>query len=180
LVRRLFPARQPASTSASTGDNAGGGNILIIGFGPAGKRVAQTLIDRDMYPHVIELNPQSAQQALDLKLTVHIGDAASSEILEHAGIRSVCAVVVTLPDPRTSRHVIANIKTLVPEAPIIVRARYHRHAANLKEAGAMVVLDEELTVGAALDQELQALLARPQQAAMACALAGQKPVSTAQ
>ncbi len=152
---------------------------MIIGFGPAGKRVAQALIEREIRPHVIELNPQSAQQAQDLNLTVHIGDAASSEVLEHAGIRSVCAVVLTLPDPTTSRNVIANIKTLVPDTPIIVRARYHRHAADLKKAGATVVLDEELTVGAALDQELQALLARPQQAAMACALAGQKPVPTA-
>jgi len=176
LVRRLFPTRQPISNSASTGHSAGGGNILIIGFGPAGKRVAQTLIDRDMHPHVVELNPQSAQQALALKLPVHIGDASSSEVLEHAGIHSVCAVVVTLPDPMTSKNVIANIKTLAPDTPIIVRARYHRHAADLKKAGAMVVLDEELTVGAALGQELQALLARPQQAAMACALAGQKPV----
>jgi monovalent cation:H+ antiporter-2, CPA2 family len=180
LVRRLFPSRLPPADPLSPKDGTRGGNILIIGFGPAGQRVAQTLIARDFRPLVIELNPRSAHQAQILELPVHIGDATNSEVLEHAGIHSVCAVVVTLPDPATSRNVIANLKAIVPEVPIIVRARYHRLAEDLKKAGATVIVDEELTLGEALDQKLQALLLRPQQEALACALAGQKPVSSAE
>jgi CPA2 family monovalent cation:H+ antiporter-2 len=180
LVRRLFPSRLPPADPLSPKDGNRGGNILIIGFGPAGQRVAQTLIARDFRPLVIELNPRSAHQAQILELPVHIGDATNSEVLEHAGIHSVCAVVVTLPDPATSRNVIANLKAIVPEVPIIVRARYHRLAEDLKKAGATVIVDEELTLGEALDQKLQALLLRPQQEALACALAGQKPVSSAE
>jgi len=175
LLRLLSRARPAVSDQALPPDAAGGKHILIVGFGPAGQRVARTLIDREVRPHVIELNPQSAQQAQALQLPVHIGDATSIEVLEHAGIGSVCAVVVTLPDPATCRRVIANCKTLVPEVPVIVRARYHRHAADLRKAGAMIVIDEEIKVGEAIDQELQNLLRQPQQAAMACALAGQKP-----
>lgn len=180
LVRRLFPSRLPPADPIAPKDETRGGNILIIGFGPAGQHVAQTLIAREFRPHVIELNPPSAHQAQALKLPVHIGDATNSEVLEHAGIRSVCAVVVTLPDPATSRNVIANLKAIVPEVPIIVRARYHRLADDLKKAGATVVVDEELTLGEALGLELQALLLRPQQEALACALAGQKPVPGAE
>jgi hypothetical protein len=67
-------------------------------------------------------------------------------------------VVVTLPYPATYRRVIVNLKSLVPEVPIIVRARYHRHAADLKKAGAMIVIDEEVNEGEAVDRELQNLL----------------------
>ena len=175
LLIRIFRARETTFDSILPA-TVGGGNILIIGFGPAGQRVAQTLIDREVRPHIIELNPQSAHQAQALQLPVYIGDATSTEVLEHAGIHSLCAVVVTLPDPATCRNVITNLKRLVPEVPIIVRARYHRHAADLINAGAMIVIDEEVKVGEAIDLELQNLLQRPQQAAMACALAGPNPV----
>ena len=176
LLRRIFRARPATFDQVLPPGTVDGGNILIVGFGPAGQRVAQTLIDREVRPHVIELNPQSADQAQALQLPVYIGDATSTEVLEHAGIDSVCAVVITLPDPATCRRVIANLKTIAPEVPIIVRSRYHRHAADLKNAGAMIVIDEEVKVGEAIDLELQNLLHQPQQAAMACALAGQKPV----
>jgi CPA2 family monovalent cation:H+ antiporter-2 len=179
IMRRLFPGRTPIPAGTSASDAAGSGTILIIGFGPAGQRVARSLVEREMHPHVVELNPESAGRAQAMKLPVYIGDATGSEILEHAGIHTVCAVVVTLPDPATSRNVIANLKSLIPDVPIVVRARYHRHAADLQNAGAMVVVDEELTVGRALDQALQELLHRPQQDAMACALAGQKPAPSA-
>ena len=175
LLKKLFRLHITASDRVLPIGTAGGGTILIVGFGPAGQRVAQTLIDRQVKPHVIELNPESAQKAQALKLPVYIGDATSIEVLEHAGIHSICAVVVTLPDPATGRSVIANCKTLIPEVPVIVRARYHRHATDLKKAGATIVIDEEVKVGEAIDRELQNLLQQPQQAAMACALAGQKP-----
>jgi hypothetical protein len=44
--------------------------------------------------------------------------------------------------------------------------------ADLQKRGATVVVDEENTVGEALGRELVTLLHEPDQAAMACALAG--------
>lgn len=176
LLRSVFRARPATFDQVLPPGTVGGGNILIVGFGPAGQRVAQTLIDREIRPHIIELNPQGAHQAKALHLPVYIGDATSTEVLEHAGIHSLCAVVVTIPDPATCLNVIANLRRLVPEVPIIVRARFHRYAADLKNAGAMIVIDEEAKVGEAIDLELQNLLLQQQQTAMACALAGHKPV----
>jgi CPA2 family monovalent cation:H+ antiporter-2 len=176
LLKKTFRGRPATVDPASPPDTADSGHILIIGFGPAGQQVAQTLIDREVRPHIIELNPQGAHRAEALQLPVYIGDATSTEFLEHAGIDSLCAAVVTIPDPATSLNVIANLRSLVPDVPIIVRARYHRHTADLKKAGATMVIDEETKVGEAIDLELQNLLLHHQQAAMACALAGQKPV----
>ena len=152
--------------------------MLIIGFGPAGQQVAQVLKREDVHAHVIELNPQSAAKASRLDLHVHMGDATSSYVLNHVGLKSICAAVVTLPDPKTCQDVTANIKLLMPGIPVIARSRYHRHVADLQKRGATVVVDEENTVGEVLGRELVALLHEPDQAAMACALAGRKAPPT--
>ena len=149
-------------------------HVLIIGFGPAGQQVAQALEDQQVHSHVIELNPPTAADARQMNLHVHIGDATSRDMLDHIGVRSICAAVVTLPDPKTCRNVISNLKLLLPGIPILVRSRYHRYSTEMKNSGATIVVDEEYRVGQALADNLIDLLRRPNQEAMACALAGEK------
>ena len=66
--------------------------ILIIGFGPAGQRVAEGLMD----PHqgrivVVDLSPDNIAIANRYGLTGILGDATQAEVLEHAGIhRAAC------------------------------------------------------------------------------------------
>lgn len=149
-------------------------HVLIIGFGPAGQQVAQALEHQQVHAHVIELNPPTAASARQMNLHVHIGDATSRDILDHIGVRSICAAVITLPDPKTCRNVISNLKLLLPGIPILVRSRYHRYSTDMKNSGATIVVDEEFTVGQALADHLIDLLRRPNQEAMACALAGER------
>ena len=149
-------------------------HVLIIGFGPAGQQVAQGLKDQNVHAHVIELNPHTAAKAKQMDLHVHIGDATSNDILNHVGVHIICAVVITLPDPKTCRDVIANIRLLLPGIPILTRSRYHRYLTDLKNRGATIVVDEESMVGQSLANELIDLMRRPDQEAMACALSGER------
>ena len=122
--------------------------ILVVGFGPAGQRVAEALIDR--YRErltVIELNSKSAAVARGYGLRTYIGDATRSEVLEHLHVGSSAAVVVTLPDPGAARLVIQHMRALSPETPVYARARYHVYRWELMLAGAEVVVDEEEEVG---------------------------------
>ncbi|MGB5618725.1 MAG: hypothetical protein WBM78_17915 [Desulfobacterales bacterium] len=43
-----------------------------------------------------------------------MGDAAQSDILAHARVDIATAMIVTLPDPRTTRMVIENIRLAAP------------------------------------------------------------------
>ena len=149
-------------------------HVLIVGFGPAGQQVAHALKSQNVHPHVIELNPHTAAQARQMDLHVHIGDATSSDMLSHIGIQALCAVVITLPDPKTCRDVIANIRLLLPGIPILTRSRYHRYLMDLKNRGATVVVDEESVVGQTLANDLIDLLRKPNREAMACALTGER------
>jgi CPA2 family monovalent cation:H+ antiporter-2 len=85
------------------------------------------------------------------------------------------AVIVTIPDPRTAREIVAAVRMLAPQARLIVRSRFQRACQDLKDAGATTVVDEENTVGRLLAQEALNSLELGQDASLACALAGRSP-----
>ena len=128
---------------------------VIIGFGPAGNAVGQTLHRISERVAVIDLNPGLIDEVQQLGLVGHIGDAMRADVLEHAGVLSASAVVVTVPDPVAAQAIIALIRSIAPEVHIIVRARYHRYLDALQEGGASEVVDEELLVGRRLAAQLR-------------------------
>ena len=101
-----------------------------------------------------------------------MGDAAQSDILVHARVDIAAAMIVTLPDPRTTRMVIENIR-LAPRAAIIARGRYNISLWELEKAGVDHVVDEETAVGIYLAREVCDVLSRRPNLALACGLAGE-------
>ncbi len=135
------------------------GHIVIVGFGPAGRRIAEALMERHKsLLVVVELNAKSADIARTYGLRTCIGDATRPEVLEHLRVATAKAVVVTVPDPASARHVIEGVRSLSPETPIIARARYHRYRSELIRAGASALVDEEEQVGIRLAAALQKML----------------------
>lgn len=129
--------------------------IILIGFGPAGQRVVDHLKKRHLgRVTVVELNPRNAEIARQYGLNVQLGDGQQQDVLEHAGLHRAAAVVITLPDPVVSRHLIHLCRAISPEAKILVRARYHVYRWELQFAGAEVVIDEEEEVGIHLASEV--------------------------
>ena len=142
---RLLRPLDEASLQPDTELN---GHIVIVGFGPAGQRIAETLMRRHKsLLVVVELSTKSADIARTYGLRTYIGDATRAEVLEHLRIGAARAVAVTLPDPAAARHVIEQVHSLNPETPIVARARYHVYRWELMLAGAPVVVDEEEQVG---------------------------------
>lgn len=135
------------------------GHIVIVGFGPAGQRVAEAMMgDKRHKILVAELNPRTAEHALAYELETLIGDATREEILEGLHVNTAAAVVVTLPDPGAARTVVQRVHAMAPKAFIIVRARYHVHRWQLNAAGAHAVVDEEDQVGVSIASAVRKLL----------------------
>jgi len=156
LRRASIRSRAAEETLESKKSPASGmGPILIIGFGPAGQRLAEALL-----PHcgeqleVLDINPSNADWAESLGLSFHIGDARQREVLEHLHIHQAEAVVITLPDPDAVRHIIHLCRSLAPEVRIFVRSRYHIYKWEFFLAGAETVIDEEAQVGLKLAEEV--------------------------
>ena len=134
--------------------------IIVVGFGPAGQWVAQTLMAQHGEEIVIvDQNPRGASTAERYGLKCLVGDATKPEVMRQAGILRANIVVITLPDPNASQQVINLCRSLSPHARVLVRARYHAFRWELQMAGADVVVDEEEEVGHALAAHVRQALA---------------------
>ena len=133
------------------------GRLIVVGYGPSGKAAFEQLSSAGLPCVILELNPRTVacQQPA---LPIHLGDASRGEILEQAGIKSAMAVVVTIPDPGTSRQIIRQARHLAPGICIIARCRYHRQAASLVSAGADHIVDEESILGSRIAQKITELI----------------------
>lgn len=136
------------------------GRVIVVGYGPAGRAVADALKEEKIPYFILEMNPKTVSSCR-VDQPIEIGDATQPEILEHAGIVHAAAVVVTIPDPGISRTIVSQSRMLAPEIPILVRARYSMFSGTLESAGASTVVDEEWVVGEFLARRtLEAVLER--------------------
>ena len=173
----LISHRKPRTkdSSASTSPPEAFNQILVVGLGPAGRQVVQTLVSNRLEPVLVDINPNSREYARQHNLRLHLGDASHEEVLVHAGLTGVCMVVVTVPDPQAAARIVTMIRRLRPRIPIAVRCRYNRHMENLKKAGADIVVDEEVTMGDMLSRQIIAYLTDESGVLLACRLGGHMP-----
>lgn len=170
-LRQEGPARVPLDEHATKAGSEGTQEalkaapsdlILIIGFGPAGQRVAEGLIDSHPRQLVaIDLNTKNIEIAHRYGLATYLGDATQRDILEHAGVYKARAVVITVPDHATVRHLIDLVRDLSPDAFIVARCRYHILHWELLHAGAHEVVDEEDQLGRRLVAQVRKLVRKP-------------------
>lgn len=152
------------STTTHTAD------VLIIGFGPAGQAIAQSLIGSGLRILILDMNRQAGHVAAPLGLSVQVGDATSHDVLEHAGAAAVRVVAITVPARSTALTVLDSVRSLNPAAHIVVRSRYQRYTDEFARAGADVVIGDEHEVGRSLSQHLVSITAElcDQQESEAC------------
>ncbi len=132
-------------------------HLVIIGFGPCGSTVGESLIHIAERVVVVDLNHKLVAAAHRLGFDARIGDARAGEVLEHLNLPGATAVIVTIPDPEASRTIIHNVRSLAPHTPIIARLRYSMHRNELESAGAQIVVDEETNSGHRLAEALYEL-----------------------
>lgn len=157
LVRRwdVAPYRPPSADEQ--GPDRDHQRVIVVGYGPAGRSVVESLRKAKIPLLVIELNPKTVAENRAV-IPIEIGDASRGDILQHHHLAWARAVVVTIPDPQAARMVIHQSKLAAPHLPVIVRGRYHVHIPRLKEAGADSIVDEEYLMGERLGEEILAAL----------------------
>jgi len=146
--------KRPTANAEEPGESHGPASpIVIIGFGPAGQRVALALMNtaRERIV-VVDANPRNTKNAQGMGLRAQIGNATQLDVLEHAGVGHAAGVVVTLPDVDSCRQIVELSRQLNPSVTVVARARYHVFRWELELAGAHVV-DEEDQLGLRLAAE---------------------------
>ncbi len=120
--------------------------ILVIGFGPAGRGAVRGLQDIRDRVLVVDLSPAGIASAEALGFRAVIGDASSAEVLEHLHLEHVRVVAITLPSREDALAILNLIRTIVPQATKIVRSRHQLYMEEFLKAGADVVVGDEQEV----------------------------------
>ncbi len=143
-----FLLRAPsAGTSSATAPASHPSQVLVIGFGPAGRVVAERVREQGHHVVILDLNPSGVADAHSLGFTGFLGDGQHEDILLHAGIRNSMAVVVTVPEPSVAIEIVRLVRIVAPESVIVARSRYNRYYREFVDAGAHIAHDEETHVG---------------------------------
>jgi CPA2 family monovalent cation:H+ antiporter-2 len=121
---------------------------VVVGFGPAGKRVVHALVSAGIPTVVIDVNPNSYDGVSEDEMTHWVsGDAGRVEILTKAAVSDAQLAVLTIPEQLGIGRVIGQMRHVAPDLPIVARGRYHIFLDRILEAGADEVVDEESYVG---------------------------------
>jgi len=145
--------RRGAGEGRPAGEAAELGQVIVIGFGPAGQAVVEVLEAEGVPFSVLELNPRTVGVHRS-RFAIALGDATQPEILEHAGLATSRGLVITIPDSEAVRMIIRQAKRMAPNIPVVARARQHLRVPELLEAGADEVVDEEAFIGGELVRRL--------------------------
>jgi monovalent cation:H+ antiporter-2, CPA2 family len=123
------------------------GHVIVVGSGRVGRHISEVLTQLRVPRLVVEVDPARLAILHRLGVPVLYGDAASSEVLDHAGLERARALIVTLPDDAAARAVVILARTRSPELRIIARASTWDGARGLADAGANHVVRPELEGG---------------------------------
>ena len=139
--RRLgAPAEQPAVEETKHFED----HVIIVGYGPAGRRLVQVLQDRGIPFVVIEMNPASVKEMHQQGVRAIYGDASRPHILETACIEVAKLCVVVINDPAIAPRIIHQARYLNPTLQIIARTRHLAEMERLQQIGADIIVAEEM------------------------------------
>lgn len=137
-------AAADADQAHAAGDHHYEDHVIVVGYGPAGQRLVRVLSDTGIPFVILELNPSLADKAQKENYPVLIGDATRGHLLEHAGLRRAKLCVVAINDPVATLRVTELAHYLNPTLQIIVRSRFLSDVERFHQAGADIVVPEEL------------------------------------
>lgn len=163
LERRL-PVRRPSEATPEV--TALEDHVVVVGYGPAGRRLVQVLQNTGIPFVVVDLNARAVAEAEAAGIHALYGDAARGHLLAEVGLDRAKVLVVAINDPAAVERITRRAREQNPTLQIVARARYFAHIEPLEAAGADVVVPEELEAAVRLFVHvLQAYLIPPDEVA---------------
>ena len=119
-------------------------HVIIAGYGEAARFLARVLKSSNIPFIITTLSPEGANEAERDSLAVVRGDYSKQFLLELVGISTAKMLVVADDGVSMAHRTTSVARQLNPTMRIIVRTRYNADAEHLMEAGADVVIAEEM------------------------------------
>lgn len=119
-------------------------HVIICGFGRIGQTVSRFLKQENIDFVAIDIDPLRTTKARAAGENVLFGSSRQAELLHAAHLDKAQLVVIAFGEDRQSTEVIQKVRSMAPEAPILVRTRNDDQLDALKLAGANEVVPESL------------------------------------
>lgn len=150
LARRLEARQDPyAELPMSTERKYLEGQVVLVGYGRVGRRIARALEARGI-PYVVAEQNRELVESLRKKGMVAVsGNAADPAVLIQAHIADAAMLVVATPDPLNVRQMADTARTLNPGIEIVLRTHSEDESLLLRKDGIGTVFfgEEELAKG---------------------------------
>ncbi len=160
---RSSPLRDPSDTRLRPSSR--GEDVILAGYGPIGRFIAEELERAGINYTVIELNPATVQEQSRRGRPVIFGDAGNLQVLESAGIGNAHALVLTIPDEEAVLRTCTVARRRAPGVFIVARTRVVSRRAGLIEVGANSVTVDETSAAAEMLRAVMACIdAGPEEA----------------
>lgn len=145
FVGRLIPIGTPdVSSSTEQEPPALNDHVIVVGYGPAGRRLVQVLKNTGIPYMVLELNPASVSQGQKEGIPIMYGDASRLPILENVGLHAAKVLVVAINDRDATARIVSVARYENPTLQIFARTRFLADVPRVQKEGADIVVPEEL------------------------------------
>ena len=122
------------------------GHVLIVGFGLAGRCVADLLNHAEISYTIIEKNPVTVETQRALGRDILEGSGTDAETLVKAGLNQAAILALTIPDEDAVLNATSLARRLRPEIYIIARTQYSSKGMKAAQLGADAVIKAEQAV----------------------------------
>lgn len=124
------------------------GQIVLVGYGRVGRRVAAALDEHEVAYIVVEENREAVETLRKRGKHAVAGDAALPEVLVQAHIATAAMLVIAAPDSAGAPKMIEIARTLNPAVEIVIRTHSEDVAAALRarNAGTVFMGEHELAL----------------------------------
>ena len=119
-------------------------HVIVAGYGQAARYLVRVLSGSNIPFIITTLSPDGANEAEAEDLPVLRGDYSKQFLLDLVGISRAKMLVIADDNLSVAHRTTAVARQLNPTMRIVVRTRYIADAGHLSEAGADVVIAEEL------------------------------------
>lgn len=117
-------------------------HVIICGYGRSGQSLARFMEEEKVSMIALDADPMRVRQAAAAGESVMFGDASRQEVLTAAGLPRASAVVISFGDTHAALAILAHVRELRPDIPVIVRTFDDTDVEKLRAAGAAEIVAE--------------------------------------
>ncbi len=132
------------------------GRVIIAGFGPPGRWVAEIFQRHKIEFVVVDLNESTVRSQDNLGIPAIAGNIADPEVLKQAGIERAAFLLLTVPDEKAVVEATRVARELNPDVYIVARTTHTSTGMAARQMGA----DEVVKAEQAVARRFYELLAR--------------------